>query len=406
MLKEFESVAKRLEADFEETQILSHRGVKGQTRERAIVHTFLQPYLPKRYSIGGGLLVDSTGRFSQQQDLVIYDEFSIPTLQDHEENKLFFAEQVLITIEVKSTLDRNAARDIVNKANSVGSLQRRSKGSVQLAPGFGVNTTAPPIVGFGFGYSSNLKLDDIRNELQNYCMEIPHPNWPSAILVLNDRENKSGVIVNVNANNLTDILVFPQQESRFASVKTNTQGKALLYFYLLLMQRLQIGGLASPGPDFMAYAAAAGLGEPKLSVDFDALSGTRFSWNEKSVEVDEMLKLRKLLMKLNSDEQITDEEIINLFMLIIQTPNIDSGFRKDTVFVLDNQVWTNVSPKDVGYALEKYEQNNLYQENADVFDEFIKLIRAVRNSSNTLQIIDTQKNSRHFAWRGSKEDGK
>ncbi len=54
MLKEFEAVAKRLEADFEEAQEYRHQGLKGLIREQAIVKNFLGRYLPKRYAIGSG----------------------------------------------------------------------------------------------------------------------------------------------------------------------------------------------------------------------------------------------------------------------------------------------------------------------------------------------------------------
>jgi hypothetical protein len=89
MLKEFESVAKKIEADFDSTQTLTHPGVKGQVREKVIVHNFLQQYLLRRYSTGSGLVTDSTVQVSQQQDLVIYDGFTSPVLQDYEDNHLF-----------------------------------------------------------------------------------------------------------------------------------------------------------------------------------------------------------------------------------------------------------------------------------------------------------------------------
>jgi hypothetical protein len=93
----------------------------------------------------------------------------------------------LATIEVKSRLDRTAVRDVIDKARSVGALARRPRGIVQLAPGFGVSAVVPPIVAFGFGYTSSLALEQVRDEAQSYTAQFDSPYWPSAILVLNDR---------------------------------------------------------------------------------------------------------------------------------------------------------------------------------------------------------------------------
>ncbi len=55
MVHEFQSIAKKLLADFERSSNLQHQGIKGVARERALVIQLLKDHLPGKYSIGSGL---------------------------------------------------------------------------------------------------------------------------------------------------------------------------------------------------------------------------------------------------------------------------------------------------------------------------------------------------------------
>ncbi len=224
MIREFESVAKKLEADFDVTAAQPHQGVKGQARERAVIREFLRPYLPKRFSIGTGLIVDSVGHVSKQQDIVVFDELNFPVLQDHDETKLFFSEQVLVTIEVKSTLDHNAVQDMVEKSISLASLKRRSSAVVQIAPGFVLDAASVPVTTLGFAYASTLSLEGVRDRLESLIAKQGDFKGPSAILVLADKTKQPGLVAGVDRRELTRLTVVPEPTTVLVEIRTNNLG--------------------------------------------------------------------------------------------------------------------------------------------------------------------------------------
>ena len=74
-----------------------------------MVEQFLRPYLPARYAVSSGLIVDLHGTESRQQDLMIYDGLGAPVLLDLDSDKILFPESVYATIEVKSSLARGTS---------------------------------------------------------------------------------------------------------------------------------------------------------------------------------------------------------------------------------------------------------------------------------------------------------
>ncbi len=79
-----------------------HGGNKG-TNTEAILREFLRSYLPRRYGVGHGEIVDSLGGRSSQTDIVVVTDehpFTFPV----DEPGLFFVEGVFAVGEVKSVL--------------------------------------------------------------------------------------------------------------------------------------------------------------------------------------------------------------------------------------------------------------------------------------------------------------
>jgi transposase len=69
-------------------QRLHHRGNKGASVE-AVVREFLREYLPRRFDVGHGEIVDQQGQRSPQTDVVIVNE-DHPGTFTHNEPGLFF----------------------------------------------------------------------------------------------------------------------------------------------------------------------------------------------------------------------------------------------------------------------------------------------------------------------------
>jgi hypothetical protein len=98
-------------------------GKRGDQREKAL-KAFLEKYLPKKFSLGTGNIIDSKGNISRQCDIVIYDSLNCPILYTENEYQLFPAEAVYAVIEVKSVLSALEIDNCIENIRSVKSLIR------------------------------------------------------------------------------------------------------------------------------------------------------------------------------------------------------------------------------------------------------------------------------------------
>lgn len=110
-----------LEAELNpESSTSSHTTAKGDHTELRW-HNMLRSFLPDRYSVARGEIVDSQGGRSDQIDLIVYDRFYTPPLAD-EEYKVLPVEAVYAVFEIKPTLDKSAFDYAVSKSGSVRTL--------------------------------------------------------------------------------------------------------------------------------------------------------------------------------------------------------------------------------------------------------------------------------------------
>ncbi len=111
----FRSIAANMLSEFEHTQTqIKHMGERGSERE-AVVKSFLGAYLPTRYGIASGEIVDKKGATSHQCDLIIYDHYNCPLLLAGRDIRIFPAESVFAVIEVKSVLSANEIEVLLAK---------------------------------------------------------------------------------------------------------------------------------------------------------------------------------------------------------------------------------------------------------------------------------------------------
>jgi hypothetical protein len=104
---------------------ITHHGKRGDVAENHFLHA-LQRYLPRRYSAGSAIVIDSLGRTSDQCDIVIYDQQFTPALLDQQQHKYVPAEAVYAVLEVKPTIHAEYLRYAGAKAASVRRLHRTS----------------------------------------------------------------------------------------------------------------------------------------------------------------------------------------------------------------------------------------------------------------------------------------
>jgi hypothetical protein len=89
--------------------LMPHRGELGRITEE-IIKGVLERTLPKRFSIGTGIIINSNGGVSTQTDIVIYDNFFNSPLLTEYGVRVFPVECVYATIEVKSVLSMSDLR--------------------------------------------------------------------------------------------------------------------------------------------------------------------------------------------------------------------------------------------------------------------------------------------------------
>jgi hypothetical protein len=103
-------------------RLMPHYGERGRIAEE-IIKSVLEKTLPKRFSIGTGVIFSADGQISSQTDIVIYDNFHNSPLLSEFGSCVFPVETVYATVEVKSVLTRVELRksmDAIMRMRSVG----------------------------------------------------------------------------------------------------------------------------------------------------------------------------------------------------------------------------------------------------------------------------------------------
>lgn len=101
--------------------LFQHQGVKGEGNE-TLLRDLLRRFIPQRYGIGTGIVIDRFGKQSKQIDIVIYDKFLYPSLLSLATVHFFPVDIVYATIEVKTTLNAGLANEALANIASIKTL--------------------------------------------------------------------------------------------------------------------------------------------------------------------------------------------------------------------------------------------------------------------------------------------
>jgi hypothetical protein len=102
------------------TVLASHKGLRGSHREHAC-RAFLEDFLPKRYSVGRGMVFDDIGHASKETDVVIWDDQNFPRLNEGG-HTLFFVNSVRCAMEVKTRWSTARWSETLAESKSVRDL--------------------------------------------------------------------------------------------------------------------------------------------------------------------------------------------------------------------------------------------------------------------------------------------
>lgn len=106
-------------------QSVGHPTTKGDATELNWIN-MLKDYLPKRYKVDKAFVIDSTGKMSDQIDIVIYDQHYSPFFFNQDNTIYIPAESVYAVFEVKPTIDKSTVDYACDKIKSVRELSRTS----------------------------------------------------------------------------------------------------------------------------------------------------------------------------------------------------------------------------------------------------------------------------------------
>lgn len=227
----YKAIGVQMLSDFEHIHSqIKHMGERGGEREAGL-RTFLNTYLPSRYAVSNGEIVDIDGQTSHQCDLVIYDPFNCPLLLAGKDYRVFPTEPVLAMVEVKSELNANELEDAAEKIRSVKCLARKRG----------------PIAGVIFAYKSAYKQDPIikiASQMRILNAHL-HPYEYADLLCVLD----SGIIALINSDG--DIQIPANPTERLMRAYHELDLPVLLYFFTLLLDLLD--GQVSTMPPYLKY---------------------------------------------------------------------------------------------------------------------------------------------------------
>ena len=210
------------------TQSIEHAGTKGGVYEDHWIEVF-RAYLPDRYEVATGFVIDSLGNRSEQMDVVVFDRHFTPTLLDQQKHRYIPAEAVYAVFESKPHFDKSYLEYAGNKAASVRKLHRTSVAIAHAGGTYQPKALFPILAGIVAPKSS--WADGLGESFQKHL--------PTSELERLD----CGCALDDGAFDLFD-----------GDLKTVPSEGALIYFLFRLLSKLQSLGTV-PAIDWAAYAA-------------------------------------------------------------------------------------------------------------------------------------------------------
>lgn len=211
---------------------VSHGPTVGNASELNWIEMF-KNYLPTRYSVDSGHVLDSQGNQSDQIDIVIYDRHYSPFFFNENNVKYFPAESVYAILEVKQELDKENMEYAGKKAKSVRGLHRTSDVIIQRGGTYRARDLPEILAGIitlEGGWSPPLG-QPFENTITNLTPEC-RLNFGCAL-------NSGSFRVEY-------------QDSPPHSIETSNSENSLIFFFLTLLARLQKLGTV-PAMDILAY---------------------------------------------------------------------------------------------------------------------------------------------------------
>ncbi len=120
--KYYQGIYNQIQSEIEFiNEIFGHNGLKGEGNEAAI-RELIRKFIPKRYGVSTGILIDKNGNQSKQCDIIIYDNHNYPEIFTLSNVHLFPVDLVYAVIEVKTTLNITQAKLAIDNIKAANNL--------------------------------------------------------------------------------------------------------------------------------------------------------------------------------------------------------------------------------------------------------------------------------------------
>ena len=252
------ALSRDLSTSLERTAGVGHNLTKGELRE-VDLRTAFRPHIPSRFELTSGVIVNSSGGQSKQQDVVVTEAVETPSFIASGGLTVQPIEAVVATIEVKSVATPTTVADSVEKGLSVAALlpdefraTYRPRIGAQLVRG----TMETPFAGT-VALTSDASRESLVDAWATAQRDVQLHNRCNALVVIGDF-----------------FACWADQNASFAAitghpdatkVARNDAGEdAMLSFYILLMMALTQYNV--PMLDLVKYLDEAGLGHPNVEL--------------------------------------------------------------------------------------------------------------------------------------------
>ena len=227
---------------------ITHDGVMGNVIENQWISDFLQRYLPDRYAVGSGIIIDSEGKTSEQIDVVIHDNQYTPNLLSQGAHHFVPAESVYAIIEVKPEINKAMLKYAGKKAASVRRLTRTSipirHAGEKVYPPKELHHIVAGIIGVRSGWAGGFG-QTFKNNLKPLLATDNHIDVGCAL------ENGAFDIYNYNRVFENEPPIDTALIDKMVNIKA--VDNSLVYFMFKLLSRLQSIGTVS-AVDWNKYA--------------------------------------------------------------------------------------------------------------------------------------------------------
>lgn len=241
--KLFSNLQNKMIADLQMTKGVSHPVTKGDATELNWVD-WLDKYLPKRYSVTKGKVVDSNGIESEEIDLIIFDKQYSPFVFNYNGITYITSESVYAVFEIKQNLNKANIEYSAKKAESVRKLYRTSAPIVYST---GINPPKKLHKIFAGLLTTSCEWVDTSEKLLEYLPSLTKNEELDIICSL----DKISCRINYERN---EIKLFDKKYAEISTVEVekNKEDNILIHLFLNILLKLQIIGTV-PAIEFDKY---------------------------------------------------------------------------------------------------------------------------------------------------------